>query len=210
MKNKTTNTADTDSKIAIWLSSAMFDRNNYLHIKEWPDSIRIFFGFHMMATADDDFLDDMWTLYFHDPSNTDWNLKSYVNLITFSSVTEYASVAKAVNHRVNRGMFFLMREHVFPCYDDKANIDGGCFTIKVANVDANEFWNSLCVRLLSDTLTREATAASSVNGISISPKRGFCIFKIWMATNETGDSSCLKLPGKGIVGSVMFKRWGIT
>lgn len=161
-----------------------------------------------MSCSDDDFLNDVWTLYFHDPANTDWNLKSYVNVITFSSVSEYASVAKAINEKVNRGMFFMMREHVFPCYDDKANINGGCFTIKVSNADAGEFWNEMCVRSLSESLFGPSTQNELVNGISISPKRGFCIFKVWMAAcpEEEIDPARLKLP-KGVVGDVMFKLW---
>jgi hypothetical protein len=78
-------------------------------------------------------------------------------------------------------MFFAMREHVFPCWDDANNIDGGCLSIKVPVDAVPSTWEYLVKRTLGETLVVDPKRWESLNGISVSPKRGFCIFKLWMA-----------------------------
>lgn len=147
------------------------------------------------------YLNDLWTLYFHDPNNPDWTFKSYINIATFSTVNEYFSIDKALKDKLAHGMFFLMREHVFPCYDDALNQNGGVFTLKVATEDTARFWNELSIRTVGETLAKNM---SVINGLSVSPKRCFCIVKIWVANTET-TLDMLDMP-KGYVGEILFKR----
>jgi hypothetical protein len=77
------------------------------------------------------YLDEVWTLYFHEPSDTDWNTSSYLRVADVSSLEDYASVRHALRGYTVHGMLFLMREHIFPCWDDKNNIEGGCLSIKM-------------------------------------------------------------------------------
>jgi hypothetical protein len=110
-------------------------------------------------------LDDIWNLYFHDPDNKDWNFGSYNTLHTMSSAEDYWSAQEAVRGVLHQGMFFLMREHVFPCWDDIANRNGGCFSVRVPKTHASRFWEQLAAALLGETLAGDRTA--SVTGISI-------------------------------------------
>lgn len=157
------------------------------------------------------YLQDTWTLYFHEPSNADWTMSSYVRLEQLSSVEGFWQVHEGVRPYLSRGMFFLMREHVFPCWDDPGNIDGGCISIKVLKEDLETFWEEAVSGMLGERLVRYAPPGgggasgegadkghlsthsthsnlfprasevwSAVNGISTSPKRYFCICKIWL------------------------------
>lgn len=176
--------------------------------------------------GDDYLLDDVWTLYFHDPNDPSWTTQSYVRVADVSSGSDYASVSHALTGKIIHGMFFLMRDPVYPCWDDKYNIDGGCASIKISKKDAERFWDEMCIRLLSEALYVPSPSLSSsqkenkdeetgssasppcVNGISISSKPLHSIVKVWM-TKDASQSPTdvvrrLLLP-EGVIGDVIFR-----
>lgn len=132
-------------------------------------------------------LNDVWTFYFHDPNDTNWNFDSYVRMKNISSVEEFWSIHNQIKPKIHLGMFFLMREFVFPCWDDEHNRDGGCLSMKVLKQDMPKVWEDICVKLLGETVLAESKRKSfwnAVNGISTSPKKHFCIIKIWLKNND--------------------------
>jgi hypothetical protein len=160
---------------------------------------------------DDGFLNDSWTFYFHDPANSSWTLDSYKRIGDASSIGDFLAMHTAINEFISYGMFFLMREHVFPCWDDKHNIDGGCISLKVNGDQVASVWDELAKRLIGETLLTNVDHWSHVNGISISPKRGFCIIKIWMSkdyvhTLHDASAECksLRLPAR-YRGEIVFR-----
>lgn len=143
-------------------------------------------------------LNDIWTLYFHDPYNEDWTYNSYHKLIDVTSVHEFWQMHSITNEKIHCGMFFLMREYVFPCWDDENNKNGGCLSIKVLKQDMAEFWEGLCVRLLGETLLKPDHRQywNYVNGVSTSPKKYFCIIKIWVKSAELSHVEMFDIPPK--------------
>lgn len=158
-----------------------------------------------LDTADENLLDDTWTLYFHEPSDVDWTMASYVRIDQVSSVESFWRVHEGIRPYLSRGMFFFMREHVFPCWDDPGNINGGCISIKVLKEDIEIFWETAVVRMLANKLVKPKLAAggsadapddawSNVNGISTSPKRYFCICKLWLKDGSVSSKQFFNLP----------------
>jgi Eukaryotic initiation factor 4E len=150
-------------------------------------------------------LHDTWTLYFHEPSETDWTMSSYVRLEEISSIESFWQVHEGVRRYLSKGMFFLMREHVFPCWDDPGNIQGGCISIKVLKEDIEAFWEEAVVRMLGERfvkddggdtalMTADKAVWSLVNGISTSPKRYFCICKVWLKEGLLTEKQFFRLP----------------
>lgn len=156
--------------------------------------------------VEDVFLNDIWAMYFHDPNDNDWTNASYHRMGDISTVDDFWSHQLSVKHQVHKGMFFLMREHVFPCWDDPANLQGGCLSIKVLKDDMGEFWEDISMKLLGETLLKEEHRAhwSKVNGISTSPKKHFCIIKIWVADQDMADKNMYDLK-KMYHGDVIYK-----
>jgi hypothetical protein len=150
-------------------------------------------------------LNDIWTYHFHDPNNVDWTFGSYIRLADVSTVEDFCHIHECLKEKLKGGMFFLMREYIFPCWDDENNINGGCLSIKVAKENLVDFWEELCQRLLGETLLTSGDATSVVNGISTSPKRSFCIVKIWLRTNEYNDGKYYNLPDNKN-GEVIYKE----
>jgi hypothetical protein len=163
----------------------------------------------MSQQSDDEdecILNDIWSLYFHDPYNEDWTYGSYIKVVDTSSVDEFWVINNITNDKIHCGMFFYMREYIFPCWDDENNKNGGCLSLKVLKHDMMEFWEELCVRLLGETLLKEEHREhwNLINGISTSPKKYFCIIKIWIKGSEIADVRKFNLPAK-YHGEVLYK-----
>jgi hypothetical protein len=155
-----------------------------------------------------DWFQDVWTWYFHDPDDTNWTFESYVRLTDVSTMQDFWSLHTPILPLVGRGMFFVMRESVFPCWDDPLNIEGGCASMKVATGDICTIWDDLLKRILGETLATDATANSlAINGISVSPKRGFSVIKIWFVDNrfENGVRDLLRIP-PAYAGDIVYRR----
>lgn len=150
----------------------------------------------MNNNSEDIHLNDIWTFHFHDPNNDDWTLTSYQRLQDVSTVQDFWKVHNNIKNKLKNGMFFLMREYVHPSWDDENNICGGCLSIKVLKENLVEYWEKLCIMLLGENLLKDDHAPlwDIVNGISTSPKKYFCIIKIWLKDNQYGNKDIFKLP----------------
>ena len=127
-------------------------------------------------------LSGKWTLWAHLPHDTDWSLKSYKNIMTFSEKPEAASLFKYIPEKmVQNCMLFLMRENINPIWEDAKNRNGGCFSYKVANKNVFSVWKKTCFLLISNCISNKKEVVGDINGITISPKKTFCILKIWLA-----------------------------
>lgn len=155
---------------------------------------------------EDALLNDIWTLYFHDPYNEDWTYASYQKITDVSSVDEFWQLHEQLHEKIHCGMFFLMREYVFPCWDDENNKNGGCLSIKVLKQDMSLFWEELCTKLLGECLlkTEHREHWNLVNGISTSPKKYFCIIKIWVKSLDVAKAEMFDLPAK-YHGEVLYR-----
>lgn len=135
------------------------------------------------------FLNDVWTFYFHDPYTNDWTNESYKLLGTISTVEEFWQHYSLVKENISKGIFFIMRDYVFPSWDDPANLDGGCLSIKVLKENVPSFFEDIAIKLLGESLLKgDKSQWNKINGISTSPKKHFCIIKIWVKS----DAMCNK------------------
>ena len=108
-------------------------------------------------------------------------------IFSFDSVEKFWALHKKIeNEMLNSGMFFIMKEGIYPLWEDSQNINGGCWSYKIVKRDAYKAWVQLAVSLVGETLSNEDNL---INGISISPKKGFCIVKIWNCDSKKKDIS---------------------
>jgi len=126
-------------------------------------------------------LSDKWTLWAHLPHDTDWSIGSYKPIYTFGSVEETIAVTETLpDILVKNCMLFLMRDGVAPIWEDPKNRDGGCFSYKVVNKSVYDVWKELTYVIVGGSISKQHTFVNCVTGITISPKKNFCIIKIWM------------------------------
>ena len=162
-----------------------------------------------MTSVDEDeemWFNDVWSLYFHDPTDDNWNKDGYTNMGTLSNVKEFWTIFNIIRDNIHKGMFFMMREHIFPVWNDEENKKGGFMSIKILKERAAGFCDELLVNLLNESLLKEEHRSkwNFVNGISISPKRHFCIIKIWLKNTEIQDPDIFNI-SDGYYGNIIFK-----
>lgn len=127
-------------------------------------------------------LNDKWNYYYHLPGDNNWSLSSYKLIM---ENIDNAEAVKKLNEQIKNGiikntMLFVMRSHITPLWEDPNNRKGGCFSFKVLNRQVSEIWKNLLCALCGETLCVDNSKSAHINGITISPKKNFCIVKVWM------------------------------
>jgi hypothetical protein len=150
---------------------------------------------------------DKWVIWAHLPHDTDWTIGSYKRIATLTTIENSISVYKVIPEKlVKNCMLFLMRDGISPTWEDDRNRQGGCFSFKVSNNSVFTTWRNLSYILIGETLSSNQKMLKLINGITISPKRSFCIVKIWMADCSIQSPSKLSVvPGLSTHGC-LFKR----
>jgi hypothetical protein len=152
-------------------------------------------------------LSDKWTLWAHLPHNTDWSLKSYIPIATFTTVEETIAVTESLPEPlVENCMLFMMKQGINPMWEDPKNRNGGCFSYKVLNKNVSKAWSELTYRIVGNTISNGDAFVKCVTGITISPKKNFCIIKIWMNNCDHQNPSVV-CPVKGLQSQgCLFKK----
>lgn len=158
------------------------------------------------ASMEDQFLNDTWNLYFHDPDNSNWDMESYVLLSTISTVQDWVQLHTSFKEVWNKGMFFLMREYIQPIWEDEHNKQGGCISFKLWKNEVSDYWFELTSKMIGEVLLKQDKQLEwqKISGISISPKRSYCIARIWLYNDllKEGDYYNLQIPSYS---KVMYK-----
>ena len=151
-------------------------------------------------------LNDVWCLWAHLPHDVDWTLASYRNIYTFNCVEEVSELTKYLPEKcIKNCMLFIMRKNINPIWEDDNNKDGGCFSYKILNKNVKEVWKNLTFALVGETLI-DGELSSIINGITISPKKNFCIIKIWLKNCEHQNPDILNQNLCIDYGACLFKK----
>ena len=126
-------------------------------------------------------LNNAWVLWVHLPQDTDWTPKSYKNICKVDTVEQVISIIHLLpEDLVKNCMLFIMKQGINPTWEDPQNRNGGCFSYKITNKYVYEVWKKLTYLLVGDTISTNQAFNNSITGITISPKKNFCIIKIWL------------------------------
>lgn len=138
-------------------------------------------------------LSDSWILWAHLPHDTDWSLKSYMKIYEFNTVEQAITITETLPPvLVTNCMLFLMRKGINPIWEDERNRNGGCFSYKIPNKDVPDAWKQLSYSLVGETMSDDKKLLPHINGITISPKKNFCIIKVWLANCSFQDAAVIR------------------
>lgn len=129
------------------------------------------------------YFNDIWSFYFHDPYNIDWSINSFKFICNISNIDDFIKLYITFREIIFKGMFFIMREHIQPIWEDENNINGGCFSLKIYKENIQEKLFELSALLLGENLGKTDEISNNINGISISPKKNYYIIRIWIKNN---------------------------
>ena len=132
-------------------------------------------------------LNDRWIFWFHDPLDNNWKIESYKNILEIKSINDFWCLYNNLDKKiVSNSMLFLMRKDVEPLWEHQRNVNGGCWSLKISKENIHRIWENISIALLGENI------GDNINGISISPKKNFCIIKIWNDNKNNSDISLLK------------------
>ena len=157
-------------------------------------------------------LNDKWVLYNHLPSVKDWTINGYTKVMhDIDTIEKVVALNKALpDNVVKYSMLFFMREGITPLWEDERNKHGGCFSYKVSNKHVVQVWRHMMYKVSGESLAIENDYSDAINGITISPKKNFCIVKIWLRDNKHQDPQTISNIDNLTKHGSMFKKHGDT
>jgi len=131
-----------------------------------------------------------WTIYFHSPEETKWTLNTFVSLGSMKTWSQFWSIMELLKpESFSDGMFFLMRDPAPPLWESHHHIRGGCYSFRCPKKDAPDVYLTYIIASMLNGLSHDTN--NKINGISISPKRGFNIIKVWNSDAQFHEPSNL-------------------
>jgi hypothetical protein len=131
-----------------------------------------------MTTLSSEFPTGSWTLYFHSPEETKWTLNTFISLGSMKNWNDFWSIVDTLKPiSFSEGMFFMMRDPFPPLWESHHNIRGGCYSFRCHKKDSPDIYVNHIIAAMLGVLSEHKD--NIINGISISPKRGFNIIKVW-------------------------------
>lgn len=140
-------------------------------------------------------LDNKWTIWYHELNDKNWSKRSYKKKYTFDNLKDFILYYEK-SKIINNGFLFIMRDNIFPCWEDTQNINGGCWTFKIDRRKLAETWYYLTMTLIGNTICNNPKDCEDINGLSVTVKEFNCIIKIW---NKTAKKNSLNLLTKNII-----------
>ena len=142
-------------------------------------------------------LNTSWIIWYHNSNDKNWGINSYKSILEISTVEDLLVLVNSWDKclpKVTQGMYFFMRKFkendiIYPRWEDKYNKNGGYWSFKVSDKNSEQTWVNLCKILIGEVIT--VSDPMKINGISISPKKNFCIIKIWNNNSDDCDTSLL-------------------
>ena len=121
------------------------------------------------------------SLYYHGQNDDDWSWpRSYKKIGTFTDYSElWGAFKRMTEPQFIGGMFFLMVDPYLPVWEHKDHMYGGTYCINIKETSAFETFQVYAAAMGERLVTK--TDANRIVGLSISPKKGFHIMKIWNA-----------------------------
>ena len=151
---------------------------------------------------------DKWVLWAHLPHNTDWSINSYIKVFEFTTIEDtVALIEELPSVLVENCMLFIMRDGIKPIWEDPQNRNGGSFSYKVLNKLVYDVWKDLTYCIVGNSISQSKDFVNSVSGITISPKKNFCIVKIWMSNCAHNNPDVITTDIKDIgANGCLFKK----
>ena len=138
-------------------------------------------------------LNTSWCLWYHSINDNSWTNNSYKLIYTIRNLYDIKLLNDTIlTHHLQNGMFFIMRENIFPTWEDPDNREGCCISFKVPGTPLKNQWDSILNRVLTEDLFKDQEQYSGLNGLSISPKKEFNIIKLWLRENNKNYTEFIK------------------
>jgi len=146
-------------------------------------------------------LSSQWNIWYHHEKDN-WKISGYKKIYEIKTVSDFWKFYNNWDKvgGVTNKHFFLMKEGVNPIWEDPLNINGGCWSFKIQEEQAEELWKDLSTYLVCNKLC--LTIPEEIMGLSVCLKKNNnTVIKIW---NKNSKNNSLKL-----INETILKKWGM-
>lgn len=133
-----------------------------------------------------------WNVWYHHMKDN-WKLSGYRKIYNISNIKNFWELYNNWNKigGILSKQFFVMKNNITPLWEDKMNINGGCWSLKININLADKLWEYLSILLVGENIYDN----DNINGLSICVKKNnICVIKIWIKDNNNN----IKLLNKDI------------
>ena len=127
-----------------------------------------------------------WSVWTHSVSNNSWDLSSYNKIFTINNLYDYIYLASIINNNLLlKHMFFIMRNNILPLWESEDNKNGCTYSFKVPFKLVKPELDLIIYKCISESISKDTNNYKNINGLSIVPKKSFCIVKLWFRSSNT-------------------------
>ena len=149
----------------------------------------------------DTLLYNKWNLWYHHDKDN-WAISGYKKIYEMINIKDFWMLYNNWDKMggITSKHLFVMKDNITPMWEDKENINGGCWSFKVSEDLAEELFEDLSVYLVCNELC--PTISSEIVGLSLCLKKNNnTVIKIW---NKNSKNNSLKL-----INEFILKKWGM-
>jgi hypothetical protein len=132
-------------------------------------------------------LNDKWVLWCHDIKDSNWKKESYIKVYSFNTIEDFWKLYKNLTS-IDNVMLFLMKDGIFPLWEDEKNKNGGAWSYKIKKNQNFDIWKNLSMALVGGWITDDNNLYKDITGISINPHLYTSVVKIWCSSNNYKDN----------------------
>ena len=119
-----------------------------------------------------------WTIWYHSPKEQKWTPSTYQQVGTVHTWADYWTLMDAIgDNTLLNGFFFVMRDPAPPLWENKLNIRGGGYSLRIGRKDAADIFHKYIIGAMIGCVATDPT--NKLMGVTISPKRGFNVINVW-------------------------------
>ena len=123
-----------------------------------------------------------WTLFYHLINNNDWSINGYTKICDFEYIEDIIYILNCINDNIITTVgLFIMKKGIKPMWEDPKNAKGGAFSYRISNQYVGETFKDLAYVLMGETISNDLSFVNDICGITVSPKKSFCVMKVWMS-----------------------------
>jgi hypothetical protein len=135
-------------------------------------------------------LANIWDVWIHHIKDN-WKIDGYKKIFSISSIDDFwllhnnIHIISGMYDSLNNLQIYIMKSGIKPIWEDTKNRNGGCWSIKINNIDSFNTWVNLGIYMIGESLLNNDIMSQSINGLSYSQKNNTSsIIKIWTENSK--------------------------
>jgi translation initiation factor 4E len=138
----------------------------------------------------------IWNIWLHHDKDN-WKIDGYKKIFKIESIDDFwlfnnnIHLISGIQNSLNNIQIYMMKNDIKPIWEDTSNRNGGCWSLKINNIDSYDIWVNLGAYIIGETLLNK-NIQQNINGLSFSQKNNTSsIIKIWVENSKNVSFDCI-------------------